>query len=726
MIKHNIFTDMLAGLLRSYASILFAERPWIGAAFLLATFWFPNAGMSGLIAALVGMATAKVLRFNHLESGLHVYNSLLVGLSLGAYYQLDIYLAVLIVLGAIMAVFATVALVDMLWRLDHLPVLSLPFVLVALTTSLAAHSYGTLSRYLVPMMPHNIVFTPWVDQFLTALGSSFFTPHPIPGLLMFIGLLITSRYLALLAVMGFALGFSTYTLLSGSPYSDLMNWNGFNFILTAIALGGIFTVPDKQSFVLAMVGSVLAALITAATETLMLVYGLPVMTVPFLVTTLIVLLALKKRPTSPQLQLLLDAPALPEKSYERSRLAQVRHGEYGSTPLSLPFYGRWTVYQGFDGTHTHRPPWQYALDFYITEQGKSFANDGLQLNDYYCFGLPLLAPATGYVIAAENRLPDNAPGHVDTHHNWGNYIIIRMANGLHVLLAHLQQGSVLVLNGSYVHVGDTLAKCGSSGRSPQPHVHLHVQAQPTLGSMTYPFHLHAVLLRKQASTDDSFQLHARPKEGMMVMLPKTDAALRSSLDLRVGRNFVFDVVCGNKQYSATLTVVLTLDGEFRLRSNSGASAAFMDQPDLLVFYDRQGPEDKLLDAIVLAMGLMPLNEGVMHWSDQPPMALMPMDFIQSLLAHSYYPLGEGLSSHYSRQWQDDSWVQEGEHHLAMLFGDGWHARSVITLMPSIGFTVVHLQCSDYTLTAQLQRYGQQGDGGIPSWEVMMNDKKTGE
>ncbi|MDQ6979453.1 MAG: urea transporter [Mariprofundaceae bacterium] len=716
--KNQLPAALPTGLLRAYGAILFAEKPWIGGLFLLATFWFPNAGLSGLLAAVVAMVTARMLRFPHLESGLHVYNSLLVGLSLGAYYQLDLYLGVLIVLGAIMAVFATVALVDMLWRLDHLPVLSLPFVLVAMTTSLAAHSYGTLSRYLEPVMPHGVVFHPWLDQFFTALGSSFFTPHPVPGLLMFIGMLLTSRYIALLAVCGFALGFSTYALLAGSPHPALASWNGFNFILTAIALGAIFTVPDKQSFALAMIGSVLAALVTAATENLMLVYGLPVMTLPFLTTTLILLLALRKREAAPSMQLLLERPGLPEQSFERVRLAEARHGSYGSVPLSLPFYGRWTVYQGFNGPHTHRPPWQYALDFYITDQGKSFHGDGGCLADYYCFGLPLTAPAAGYVVAIENSLPDNPPGHVDTFYNWGNHVVLALNNGLFVLLAHLKQYSVEVQIGTYVTLGQTLAACGSSGRSPQPHIHVHVQTTAALGSSTVPFHLAAVL-HTPATSHERYCLHITPDTEDQVILPHLDTRLHNSIDLRVGRTFVYRVDERLGASNVTLTVVLSLNGEFRLQSDSGASVAFVYHGDVLAFYDRQGMRDALLDALVLGLGVTPFYEGVAQWQDAPPLRLLPMSPLRRLAAAAYYPLGEGLNSHYQRQWHHDHWQQRGSHRLTMPWQDDWQAQTTVSIVANVGCTKIELQGDDgFHLTAALEQYGQQADGGIPAWTVV--------
>jgi murein DD-endopeptidase MepM/ murein hydrolase activator NlpD len=47
-----------------------------------------------------------------------------------------------------------------------------------------------------------------------------------------------------------------------------------------------------------------------------------------------------------------------------------------------------------------------------------------------------------------------------------------------LLLAHLQQGSVKVAAGSRVQRGDELARCGSSGNSTEPHLHLQAQRRP--------------------------------------------------------------------------------------------------------------------------------------------------------------------------------------------------------------------------------------------------------
>ncbi len=723
--------ETAAGLFRAYGSILFAERPLVGGLFIAATFWFPNTALAGLLAALAGMVTAKLLQFRNLGSGLHIYNSLLVGLSLGAYYQLDMYLAVLIVLGAVLAVFATVAMADVLWRLDRLPALSLPFVVVALTVTLAAHSYGTLSRYLLPMAPREAYISPLIDQFFTALGSAFFTPHPLAGMLMFVGLVITSRYLSLLAVAGFLCGFTTYSFLSGSPHPDLVAWNGFNFILVAMALGGIFTVPGVYSFILAMVGAVIAALVTAASETFMLVYGLPVMALPFLITTMLILIALTKRPASESLQVTLESPALPEKSAERTRLAIARHGEFGSLPVLAPFYGRWDIYQGFNGPHTHQPPWQHALDFYIIEHGQSYRTDGTALSDYYCFGLPVLSPVAGFVVKTLDSLPDNAPGQVDMDNNWGNHVLIRMDNGLYALLAHLRQGSIAVEVGAYVNPAQKLAECGSSGRSPQPHLHLHVQRGEPLGSPTAPFHLTTVMFQATAANRAEFRLFSRPAEGASVMTPKTDMALVDSLRMNVGRRFCYQVRQPGKQGDVLkkryMSVTLNLLGALRLETDSGASAAFTAQEHLLAFYDREGPADQFLDAWLLALGLTPLTEGKLSWRDQPSMTLLPLTRLQRLLAQLVLPLGGGLDSDYERRWTEGRWQQNGAHRLQLPLGASVQLTTLAYIEPRLGCTRISmLSAKDTVLEATLLEIGQKADAGIPAWTVVTGNEQHNE
>jgi urea transporter len=701
-------------LARCYAAVLFCESPLVGAAVIAVTLSVPNIGLAGLLAALTAHGFARFAGFAAPRQAPQVYNSLLVGLALGALYRLDFHLVPLLVLAAVLTVFVTHVLSGMLARAASLPVLSLPFVLVAWMMLIAAKLAAGLTPF-QPVWPHAAVFGPWVDGFFTALGLFFFTPNPLAGLVLFLGVLWTSRYLAILALGGYAAGYLTLVLLIG--HGEGAPFTGFNFMLTAIALGGVFTIPGRQSFALAIFGAVLVAVLTLVLQRLLAWYLLPVLTLPFLLGTFVLLAGLVRRERARPPLLALQHPALPEVNHERARMASARLGELGSVGLFPPFLGAWQVYQGFDGRHTHSPPWQHALDFFIVEGERSFRGNGLHLEDYHCFGAAVVAPASGQVIACRDDLPDNRPGEVDTVRNWGNFVQIRLATGHTVLLAHLRQGSLAIHDGAWVAAGQRVAACGNSGRSPQPHLHLHVQLEPWLGSPTVPFHLCSVVTENVA--EDSvrrFQLAARPGEMASVMAAVRDERLAAPLHFTVGRclAYRFRRASGDPWLQRRLRVELTLLGQFRLVSDSGASVAFEETPAVLACYDRQGGTDDFLDMWLLAMGLTPLSAAAQYWTDRPPARLLPLGWWQRLLIAAH-PLGPALSSRYERTWDKvaDCWRQQGTHEFGIGSFVVARAISVSMISPFAGCSAVALDTGNERWEAVLESTSQVADNGVP-------------
>lgn len=107
------------------------------------------------------------------------------------------------------------------------------------------------------------------------------------------------------------------------------------------------------------------------------------------------------------------------------------------------------------------------------------------------FGVPVLAPAGGRVVAALDGLPDQvARRSAFTQFGYalgqpqrirggvpavaGNHVVIELAGGSFVALAHLQRGSVGVRVGETITAGARIGACGNSGNSTEPHVHLQV------------------------------------------------------------------------------------------------------------------------------------------------------------------------------------------------------------------------------------------------------------
>lgn len=156
----------------------------------------------------------------------------------------------------------------------------------------------------------------------------------------------------------------------------------------------------------------------------------------------------------------------------------------------LPFNGWWNVAKG--GVHRDNShSWEiftqrYAYDLYILDDsGKSHRGDGTQLTDYYCFDQPVFAPADGTVVALRTDVADYT-GVGDSSIDWrtrdfrGNHVVIRQGDGEFIFIAHFKQGSIQVAEGDCVSVGQELGRCGNSGFSTEPHIHIHLQSKRSM------------------------------------------------------------------------------------------------------------------------------------------------------------------------------------------------------------------------------------------------------
>ncbi len=158
------------------------------------------------------------------------------------------------------------------------------------------------------------------------------------------------------------------------------------------------------------------------------------------------------------------------------------------TTFRLPFDGAWLVIWGgeteFRNYHAPTPAQRHAHDIAIWRDGATYAGDGTRNEDYHCYGQPQYAPAAGTVVIVVDEYPDGTPGSTPTTdptlHPAGNHVVIEVAEGEYVLMAHLQPGSVAVSEGQAVQSGDRIGLTGNSGNSSEPHVHIHLQTGPDM------------------------------------------------------------------------------------------------------------------------------------------------------------------------------------------------------------------------------------------------------
>lgn len=670
-------------LLRAYAAVLFCDSPRVGAWFMLVTWCSPRAAAAGLIALACSALWTRLFTISSAGAP-HLLNALLVGLFMGAFYPFDWRLVAWLAGASLFTTLCAHWFAALLWRAGKLPVLSLPFVLACWFGVLASPWRHAVSNLRDPFGAASFLLPVATEGFFASLGWLFLVPYPIAGALLFAGLLVASRYLALLALAGYAAG-QTALWLSGSSGADLY---GFNYMLAAMALGGIYAVPSRIAFATAAAGGAIAAWVALALGAVLQPLQLPLLTLPFIAGVYLWLGALGARAENRAPRLVLDAPEAPERSYERARIAQVRGSSLDSVALMAPFFGEWRVAQSFDGPHTHRSPWQHALDVEIVEAGSNRRGAADDQRDYFCFGIPVVAPAAAQVVKMRDDLADMPPGEADIANNWGNFLLLRTAGGENILLAHLKQGSVRAKPGEWVVAGQQVASCGSSGRAPEPHLHLHVQSSDRLGAPTRPFHLVNVLVREDGG-EGEFRLCDVPAEGELVSSAPRDEALAGALRMPQGKVITYRLTGkspGRGAERIQLRSERTLLGQSRLHGASGASAAFEETPYAIGHFDREGGRDPLLDLWLLCLGLTPLSTSASLWHDRPALALLPLGPLRRAAAALARPLGAGCDSTYRRKWNEAeyAWRQDGEHRFSPLPGVTWIAETSAWIVPGQG------------------------------------------
>ncbi|MFU8843370.1 MAG: urea transporter [Bacteroidales bacterium] len=526
----------IEGLLFSYSQVFFSRVKVFAVLLVVVTFIDWVSGLSGLIAVVVTNVVATLMGYSkqNISQGFYGFNSLLVGLGIGVFYQPVPEFFVVLVFAALLTLFLTIWSEGFFGKYG-LPYLSWSFLLVLWMVMLSARQFtslllsergiftlnemydrGGIILVNVHLWLRDLPIHESITIYFRSIGAILFQSHLFAGVLITIGLLVYSRIAFLLSLTGFFSAYLYYHFVGINITELNYSFIGFNFILTAIAIGGFFIIPSWYSFLWVVLLTPITSFIITATGAVFGIVQLPIYSLAFNVIVIVFLYVLKFRErhyNKPELVVYQNFS--PERNLYTQQNFKFRFDPKAPIHFTLPLMGEWTVTQGHSGDHTHREDWRHAWDFEMAdEEGNYFADFGEKLSDYYCFGKPVLAPADGIVQEIRDGIQDNKPGEIDLEHNWGNTIIIRHSEKIYSKFSHLKLNSLKVYKDAFVKRGDIIALAGNSGRSPIPHLHFQIQSDPFIGSKTIDYPMAKYLLR----SDDGYTLRTfeRPVNGQHV------------------------------------------------------------------------------------------------------------------------------------------------------------------------------------------------------------------
>ncbi len=550
------------GIPRAYAQVFFSDHRGFGLALVAISFLDPAVGLSGLAAVVLAQVLARVAGFDRLgcPDGLLTYNPLMVGWVLGVYFRLTPSFWVLHAVAVLLTLLLAVWLRGRL-AARGLPFLSLPFLLATWALLLGARKFsaltlkarelasaagpsaegrdpGALASALTAAQEslQEALHSGFLEIYFKSLGAIAFQYNLLAGMALALALAAVSRISLVYSLVGYTVGYGFYRWMEGDFSQLVYSYIGFNYLLTAIALGGFFVVAGRASLLLVAGLIPVIALLISALDTVFAAWSLPLYALPFNLVVLLTLSALGMRAVAGAPALVTEQRFRPEANLYRHRARQRRFGKDPGLALTLPVLGRWFVSQGHEGRPTHRGAWRHAWDLDVRgDDGRTWREPGASPADYHCHGLPVTAPADGWVVAAEDGIPDNAIGAVDLEHNWGNTLVLQHSPYCFSQLSHLLEGSLAVRPGAFVRRGEVLARCGSSGRSPEPHLHLQFQATGQVGARTLDLPL-AHYLSWEGDTP-RLRLLSVPRHGETVSTVKADAVLREAFTWAPGRRW---------------------------------------------------------------------------------------------------------------------------------------------------------------------------------------------
>lgn len=613
----------LQATLNSYSLIFFSKNNLFALSIFLVTFLDPFVGVCGFLGIVLINSLAFALGFdkNEIKLGLFGFNALFLCMSMG--YEFDFnFPFVLFFMSALIILLLITAGLKGIFGSNKLPYLVLPFILTYWIVSLSAHSFeyiifdeshvyaaNTVIKeeatwlYQLNHSLDDLTIPEFIETYLKTLAGCFFQNSVLAGLVIALGLLQFSRISFSLSLLGFACAYFYYYAL-GADVNDLTyNLLGANFIFTAIGVGCFFIIPNTYSYLSVILISPIVLLVSLAFTKVLYTLQLKPYSLSFCLVTIGFMYALNQRLFSNFLKVVQIQYYSAEETIYKFLNSEKRFKNEHLYKLSLPFRGEWFVSQGYFGGITHLGQWGKALDFVIQDEKSNTyriplsAREGFGRKHFYCYDKDIIAPLDGYVYDIINTVVENDIGDMDTQNNWGNTIILNHQNGLFSQISHIKKDSFGVYVGQFLPKGSFIAKCGNSGRSPEPHIHFQLQNSPTVGEVTMEYPIGYFIERIEDQR--TLKISEVPKEGTHISNITVHYLLSVVYSLLPGNILEITSKSSNKSWHwEVFTDAFNRSYIYCEKTNS--YAYFKNDGTMFYFIDFEGDKSSLLFHFYLA------------------------------------------------------------------------------------------------------------------------------
>ncbi|CAD6244811.1 GSCOCG00013484001-RA-CDS [Cotesia congregata] len=306
------FFGIVDSLLRGVGQVIFANNPVSGLLISLALITTTPEVMSiGLLTGFLGLTISMLIQepLRNIENGLTVYNPVLVGAITYALFpsnynngRWDSFSILLTFIAVIVSVYLTRSLAR-----EDFPCVTIPFNVIEVILFVILITQGAI---LVKKDPADtIVKYTIVDNLLNTTKEEIYTRNEtnlnwglvfrgtvvsasqVYGVdnvaassIIYLALLIYSPVSAIFSVFGSLLG-SLVALGLGEPYQAIYSglW-GYNSFLTSAAFGGLYVTLNQQTVPLTLASVIFTVAVQYILQKLFTQFGLPVFTLPFVIT----------------------------------------------------------------------------------------------------------------------------------------------------------------------------------------------------------------------------------------------------------------------------------------------------------------------------------------------------------------------------------------------------------------------------------------------------------